>query len=114
MEAARVTAYNGVLTGKVYAVKYEPGTIATGADLAITGETSEIPILTKADAGTSDVWFYPRILPNKVSDGSAFTEAAAEPPFVFGEKIKTVIAQGGDTKTGTITFYIEDDVFISS
>jgi hypothetical protein len=108
------TVYSGILTGRILAIKYAPGTLDTGADLTITGETSGIAILTKADAGTSTVWFFPRILPNKIADGSAFTDAAAEPPFVFGERIKTVVAQGGTSLAGAITFYVQDDVYISS
>lgn len=97
---------NRKLSGRVHAIKYEPGTIVTGADLTITGETTAVPILVKANAGTSDVWYYPRVIPNKNTDGSAFTDVAAD-IHVVDERIKVVVAQGGDTKTGTITAYID-------
>jgi len=62
---------NRGLNGFLVCLKYTPGTIATGADLTITGETSGIPIMTKADAGTSNVFYYPRALLNAVADGAA-------------------------------------------
>lgn len=99
------TVYLGsAISGKVIAIKYEPGTLDTGADLTITGATSGVPILTKADAGTSDVWYYPRALINEVPDGSAGTDFFTH-VYVYGERIKVVVAQGGDTLTGQITVY---------
>lgn len=97
---------NRKLSGQVHAICYEPGTIVIGADLTITGETTAVPILVKADAGTSNVWYHPRVIPNKNTDGAAFTDVAAD-IHVVDERIKVVVAQGGDTKTGTITVYIE-------
>jgi hypothetical protein len=61
--------------GFCYAVSYQPGTIATGGDLTITTEgLASIPLLVKANAGTSNVIFYPRVLTNLNTDGSATTE----------------------------------------
>ena len=92
--------------GKVHAIKYEPGTIATGAGIVITGETSGVPIITKADMGTSTVWLYPRRIPHKVDDGSVFTDVAEEVQ-AFNERIKLALASGGNSKTGSMTIYIE-------
>jgi hypothetical protein len=96
----------GPLRGRVHAIKYAPGTLDTGADLTITGETTGVPILVKSNAGTSTVWYYPRVIPNKNTDGSAFTDLAAD-IHVLNERIKVVVAQGGATKTGTITVYVD-------
>lgn len=89
------------LNGFLVCIKYTPGTIDTGADLTITGEESGIPILTKANAGTSVVFYYPRALINAVADGA---EAASPSEFIpiKDERIQVVIANGGDTKTGSI------------
>lgn len=101
------TVYLGSrLRGRVHAIKYAPGDLDTGADLTITGETTAVEILVKANAGTSTVWYYPRVIPNKNTDGSAFTDLAAD-IHVLNERIKVVAAQGGDTKTGTITAYVD-------
>ena len=107
------TGYAGTkVTGKVVAVKYGYVNFAAGADLAITGDTTGAPILDVDDIPEADTFWLPHILPHKHTDGSAFTDAAAEPPRVFGEKIKIVILQGGaNGKTGTFTLYVEDDTF---
>ena len=95
------------LTGRVAAIKYAPGTIVTGADLTITGKTTAVPILKKTDAGTATVWYYPKVIPNKNTDASAFTDVAAD-IFIYRESIRVEVAQGGDSKTGTMTFYIDE------
>jgi len=92
---------NRGLNGFLVCLKYTPGTIATGADLTITGETSGIPIMTKADAGTSNVFYYPRALLNAVADGAAGSSGSEFIP-IKDERIKVVIAQGGNGGVGAI------------
>lgn len=87
--------------GFLVAIKYTPGTIATGADLTITGESSGIPILTKADAGTSAVFYYPRALNNAVADGAAASSGTELIP-IKDERIKVVVANGGNGGVGSI------------
>jgi len=89
-------------------IKYAPGTLDTGADLTITGETSGVPILTKADAGTSTVFYYPRAAANKVADGAASSLTEVE-VWVLEERIKVVVAQGGASATGTITVWVDEE-----
>jgi len=96
------TVYIGTnIRGQLVAMKYTPGTIATGADMTITGETSGIPIITVTNAGTSNVFYYPRAPSNKVADAAAITDSAERIPIV-DERIKVVVAQGGATNSGTI------------
>lgn len=105
------TVYLGSkLTGRVHAIKYAPGTLDTGADLTITGETTGVPILVKANAGTSTVWYYPRVLPNSNVDGAAGTDDFTD-ICVLRERIKVAVAQGGDTLTGTITAYVDVETY---
>lgn len=87
--------------GFLVCIKYTPGTLDTGADLTITGEESGIPILTKANAGTSNAFYYPRALLNAVADGAEATNASEFIP-IKDERIKVVVSSGGDTKTGAI------------
>jgi hypothetical protein len=104
--------YSGAgVTGRVVGIKYEFGTLANTADFTITGETSSSKILAYANVPAADAFWYPRILPNKHTDGAAFTDAAAEAPYVFNERIKIETAQGGASKAGTMTFYVEDNTF---
>ena len=89
------------IRGFLVSIKYIPGSIATGADLTITGETSGTPILTKANAGTADVFYYPRALANLVADGADGATGECSIPLVE-ERVKVVVAQGGNTTTGSI------------
>lgn len=87
--------------GFLVCLKYTPGTMDTGADLTITGESSSIPILTVTNAGTSVVFFYPRALLNQVADAAAGASGTEFIP-IKDERIKVVVAQGGNAKAGSI------------
>jgi hypothetical protein len=67
-------------------------------------------VLTKASAGTANLWFYPRDLVHAVADGAALTGTSGgdrDLPILAGV-IKVVIASGGDTKTGKVIVYFEE------
>jgi hypothetical protein len=101
------TVYLGSrLRGKVLAIKYEPGSLYFRADLTITGETTEVPILIVSDGGTSDVWFFPRRLASDHADESTSADDYRD-IYVLNERIKVVVANAGDEDTGTITIYID-------
>lgn len=87
--------------GFLHMIKYTPGALAAGADITITGEDSGVPILTITNAGTSDVFFYPRALANEVADASAASAGTEWIP-IENERIKVVIAQGGNAGAGSI------------
>lgn len=87
--------------GFLVALKYTPGTLDTGADLTITGEDSGIPIVTITNAGTSAVFYYPRALPNAVANAAAGSVSSESIP-IKDERIKVVIAQGGNAGAGSI------------
>lgn len=97
------------VSGRVLQVRYVPGAgataLATGADLAVTGEDTGVEIATLSNIGTSAFTKVPR-QPTHGLSGTALvyagTDAVAEPPYVAGERIKVVVAQGGVSKTGTL------------
>lgn len=113
------TASNGAITadanvnilGKLYAILYKPGTTDTGATVTVTTQgIFAKPLLTKANAGTSDTLYYPRDLVHGVADGAALTGTAGGDrclPLVNGAP-RVVIASGGDTKSGSVILYYED------
>lgn len=102
------TVYLGSkLRGRVHAIKYTAGTLDSGTDLVITGDTTGVAILTDSPSGSE--WFYPRAFPNAVTTGAA-GNVASEDVQVLNERIKVVVAQGGDTLTGSITAYIDTPV----
>ena len=98
--------------GKLHAVLYMPGSTDTGATITLTCMSAggaEKPLLTKASAGTANVWFYPRDLVNAVADGAALTGTAGGDrtmPIVAGV-LKVVVASGADAKSGKVVVYIE-------
>lgn len=99
------------ILGKLYAIKYVPGTTDTGATVTVTCEGNGFskPLLTKSSAGTSNVLFYPRDLVNAVADGAALTGTAGGDrtlPLLDGA-LKVVIASGGSVKIGSVEVYYE-------
>ena len=96
--------------GKLYAVEYQPGSTDTGATLTLTCEGDATkPLLTKASAGTSNSWYYPRDLVHAVADGAALTGTAGgdrTQPLLAG-KFKLVVASGGNAKSGKVIVYYE-------
>jgi hypothetical protein len=104
------SAFGDSVVGILYAAEYQPGSIATGATITLTCESdSTKPLLTKANAGTANAWFYPRDLVHAVADGAALTGTSGGDrvaPVLHG-RLKVAIASGGDTKTGKVIFYVE-------
>lgn len=99
--------------GELCAILYVPGTIATGATVTVTCEGFQAvskPLLTKASAGTTNVWFYPRDLVHAVADGAALTGTSGgdrtEP--ILAGIVKAAIADGGNSKVGYVVIYYED------
>jgi hypothetical protein len=106
------TDYAGsVISGEVVGIGYAYGTLAATADFTITGETSGAPIMTIANVAQANTFWTPRVLPNKHTDGAAYTDGVGPAPMVYGERIKIVTAQGGNATTGTMTFYVRDDSY---
>lgn len=103
-DGAAIVYLGSKLRGRVHAIKYTKGTLDSGTDLVISGETTGVAILTDSPGDTE--WFYPRAFANAVTTGAAGS-VAQEDVYVFTERIKVVVAQGGNTLTGTIDAYID-------
>jgi hypothetical protein len=95
-----VTINSGTVNGRILGIRYVPGDIATGATLTVTTETTAQAVLTKTSAGTANVWFYPRVLGSKNTDGASTT--FFDYIWAAKEALTIVIASGGDTKTGSV------------
>lgn len=109
---AGTTSAQSAVMGELSCIKYIPGTLDTGATIVVTCENNGVskPLLTKASAGTSNTWFYPRDLMHKVEDGAALTGTAGgdrTEPIVDGQ-FKIVVSSGGNVATGSIVIYYED------
>jgi len=92
-----VTADKAV-TGFVEKIVWDNSSAAATADITFSavGQITE-NLLVITDQAQADAPYYPRAIPNKVADASAFTDAAV-PIFVEGATMKMVVAQGGATK----------------
>lgn len=101
------TVYSNAVNGFLQAVHYDYGDADTGADFTITDETTGIALLTITNGGTSDLVWYPHIGGHPVANTGAGTNSTVRlvPNPVVG-RIKVVVASGGDTKTGTLNFFI--------
>ena len=111
-DGAASTSSTETVIGKLYALLYVPGNIDTGATLTVTCtdfNAAAKPLLTKASAGTANVWFYPRDLVNAVADGAALTGTSGGDracPILNGRP-KAVIASGDNSKVGYCVLYYE-------
>ncbi len=98
--------------GKLFCVEYQPGTTDTGATITLTCEgLASKPLLTKASAGTSNAWFYPRDLVHAVADGSALTGTSGGDrvcPLLAGVP-KLVVASGGNAMSGAVVLHYEEE-----
>lgn len=98
------TGYTPVVNGRVLQVHYVKTDFADGVDFAITSEATGQSIWTDTNINASEV-VAPR-QPTHGQDGSASLYASAGEPVedhivLANDRVKIVIASGGDTKTGT-------------
>jgi hypothetical protein len=101
-------AYSSTVKGNVLAVRYAKTDYANGVDFTITTETTAQNIWVDTNVNASEN-VYPRAL-CQGTDGANLTGEYCLVP-VAGERIKIVIAQGGDTTSGTFTFVIHEPDF---
>jgi len=97
------TVYSEVVRGQIYALKYtKDGTapLASTADIVVTTEDTGQAVQTFTNINATTVR-YPVAVPNlQAGTASTITEV---PFYAAGERIKAVVAQGGNTKVGTLT-----------
>lgn len=101
------TASVGVL-GTLYAIQLSDGDFADGVDITVTSQQGELafPLFVKADFNTDQV-IYPRVLQALNTDGTALTTHCQ--PIIVGAP-KVVVAQGGNVKSGSFIFYIQEHI----
>jgi len=99
------TAYSPAgLTGKVEAIAYVKDDFANGVDFTITVEATGQSLWTDADVNASQI-VYPVQPANLGATGAAST--ITEVPIVLAnDRVKIVIAQGGNAKGGTFHLVI--------
>ncbi len=92
-----------MVSGRIVTIKYVKTDFATGVDFTITTEDSGQDVWAEADVNASKT-----VAPRQAihaTDGTASLYAASGEPvedyiWAATERIKIVVAQGGDTKSG--------------
>jgi hypothetical protein len=103
--------YTPILSGLIHAIRYVKNDYTDGVDITITGETSTIAVVTLTNQNASATT-YPRAATNDVIGAASLFAGAGEPVEclipVAQERMKIVVAAGGDTKTGMFHVFVEE------
>lgn len=104
------TAYSGVVTGKISTVRYVKTDFADGSTITVTAEATGESIWTEAAVNASATRA-PRQATHS-TDGAAALYAAAgvavnDKIALANDRVKIVIASGGNVKSGTFHVVIE-------
>jgi hypothetical protein len=98
------TEYSAVVQGTIRAIKYtKDGTapLASTADFTITTEETGQNLWVDLNVNATET-VYPVVPANIASSGAASTLTEV-PVYADYERVKIVVAQGGNTKIGTFT-----------
>ena len=105
------TAYSPALSGYIHDIQYVKTDYADGVDFTITGETTTRSIWAESNVNAATIkairqptYSQAGVAALYASGGVAVNDRVA----IVRERIKFVIAQGGNTKVGT--FYVTVDV----
>lgn len=101
------TAYTPVVTGRVWSISYVKNDFAAGVDFTITAERAGETLWTEVDVNASKT-VLPRAATHSTAGVAALYAAGGsavlDPFVVANDRVKIVIAQGGNAKSGT--FYV--------
>ena len=102
------TALSVVMVGRIYAihyVKHATTPFADGVDFTITSNALGENLWTEANVNASTVR-RPRVFTH-APDGTEITDENREPIAIASDRVKFVIANGGNVKVGTFHVLIE-------
>lgn len=98
------TGYTPAVNGRIMSIIYTKTDYATGVDFSVTSETTGQTIWAEDDVDASKT-VAPRQATHDTAGAASLYAAAGEPVedhiCVADERIKFVISNGGDTKTGS-------------
>ena len=104
------TAYSPVLTGKLSQIRYVKIDFADGVDFAVTAEATGATLWAEDNVNASATRA-PRQATHSTAGVAALYAAAGQAVndkiALANDRVKIVIAAGGDTKTGTFHIVIE-------
>lgn len=103
------TGYTPVVTGAILAIVYTLVDYAAGVDFTVTGESSGIPIWAELNVNATTTRA-PRQATHSTAGVAALYAAGGAAVNdlipVARERVKIVVAAGGNTKTGTFDVYV--------
>ncbi len=105
------TGYSPYLSGYIHAIQYVKTDFADGVDFTITADVTGEAILSLTDQNTATI-VRPRAATHSTAGVAALYASggtAVNDRIALGrDRVKVVIAQGGDTKTGTVIVTVDD------
>ena len=106
-----VIGYTPVVSGRVHSIKYTKDDFDDGVDFTITSEVTLQNIWVESNVNASKTVAPRQPTHSTVGVASLYSTANSEPVetpvVVANERIKIVIAAGGNAKSGTITVMVE-------
>lgn len=105
------TAYSPRISGKIHSIHYLKTNFADGVDFAITAEATGENLWTESNVNAAAVR-YPRA-PTHSQAGVAALYAAGgtgvfDKPALGNDRVKIVLAQGGNATTGVFQILVDD------
>lgn len=97
------TAYSPNVTGRVLGIRYVKDTFDNGIDFTVTAEATGEAIMVGTDVNATAT-FYPRVGVTDATGAAATTDGTRllrDCVYLSNDRVKIVIAAGGDTKAGT-------------
>ena len=98
-------AYSPFLSGEIHSIQYVKTDFANGVDFTVTSEKTGENIWAESDVNAT-ASRYPRAATHNQSGAAALYAAGGTPVQarigLAGDRVKIVVAQGGNAKTGTI------------
>lgn len=107
--AGAATEYTTALvTGRIVAIRWAPTAYAAGATITVSTDVGAQTVL--AMSATAAFTKYPRVAANTTTGGSALFATGGtnilDYAVAASERVKAVVANGGDTKSGTLTVVV--------
>ena len=98
------TAYSPYISGHVESIQYVKTDYTDGVDFTITTETSLRNVWVDTNINATET-----VCPKELNDGTDGADLTGVYDHIrcFDERVKIVIAAGGDTKSGTFTVFYE-------
>lgn len=104
------TAFTPRVNGKIQQIEYVKGDFADGVDFAITGEASGVGLWTESNVNASAIRAPRQAVHSQVGVGLLYAAggaAVADRIGLASDRVKIVIAQGGNAKTGTFHVVVD-------